>query len=208
MTEEKTARLDFDEVCDLLVTLGSKQSASEVHGLLAGELAAGKRMDYSDWLNAAKEHLDVSQNFNKEQSEKLQYIYMATLTALADEQLGFYPLLADDDSEVEIRLSCLADWCQGFLAGFALVEKQVAELSEVVNDALNDLAAISQVGTNEDDEWNESAEEDYFQIVEYVRLAAMNIFVEYAVDAVDNSDNNAPDAYLNTQNLFTSRKLH
>lgn len=208
MSNEKTPRLDFDEVCDLLVGLGSHQSASEVHGLLAGELAAGKRMDYAQWLEVAKEHLDVSQNFSKEQSEKLQYIYMATLISLADDQLGFYPLLAGDDAEVEIRLDCLADWCQGFLAGFALVEKQVAELSEVVNDALNDLAAISQVGVSDDDEWNESTEEDYFQIVEYVRLAAMNVFVEYAVDAPDADDSNAPDAYLKTESLFTSRKLH
>jgi hypothetical protein len=208
MKNEKTSRLDFDEVCDLLVTLGTQISASELHGLLAGELAAGKRMDYAQWLDVAKEHLDITQNLSKAQSEQLQYLYMATLTALADDELGFYPLLSDDDSDVDMRLQCLASWCQGFLAGFALVEKQVTTLSEVVNDALNDLAAISQVGMNDDDDWNQSAEEDYFQIVEYVRLAAMNVFVEYAVDAQNSNDNQAPDAYLNSESLFNARKLH
>ena len=113
------------------------------------------------------------------------------------------------DSEVEIRLTCLSQWCQGFLAGFALVEKQVADLSEMINDALNDLAAISQVGMNDDDDWNDSAEEDYFQIVEYVRLAAMNVFVEYAVDKSENESSVvASDAYLDSQSLFNARKLH
>ena len=91
----KTRRLDFDEVCDLLVAVGSNISASEMHGLLVGELAAGKRMDYTSWLDAIKEHLDVS-HFSKEQSERMQYIYRATLAGLADEDLDFYPLLADD----------------------------------------------------------------------------------------------------------------
>lgn len=204
---EKTRPLDFDEVCDLLVSLSVQLPASEVHGLLAGELAAGKRMDIHQWQQEAKQLLDIEVNLSKDQLEQMHYLYMATLSALGDEQLGFYPLLLDDDAEIELRLQALASWCQGFLAGFALVEKQVAELSEVVNDALNDLAAISQVGIGEeDDEALESAEEDYTQIVEYVRLAAMNVFIEYAVDQNEPESSNGD--YLSNETLFNARKLH
>lgn len=204
---EKNQPLDFDEVCDLLVNLSVQLPASEVHGLLVGELAAGKRMDVQQWQQEAKQLLDIESNLNKEQLEQMQYFYMATLSSLGDEQLGFYPLLLDDDAEIELRLQTLASWCQGFLAGFALVEKQVTELSEVVNDALNDLAAISQVAPGIDDEQElDSAEQDYFQIVEYVRLAAMNIFIEYAVDS--QAATREGNDYLSNETLFNARKLH
>ena len=111
---EKTRALDFDEVCDLLVSLSVQLPASEVHGLLAGELAAGKRMDLSQWEQEARQLLDIEGSLSKEQLEQMQYLYMATLSALGDEQLGFYPLLLDDEQEIELRLQALASWCQGF----------------------------------------------------------------------------------------------
>lgn len=204
-------RLEFDEVCDLFTSLGAHTSPSEMHGLLSGQLAAGRRMAYREWLQEAHEFIDSDRGFSHEDEERLQFVYMATLTALADEELGFYPLLPDDDQEMEQRLSCLGLWCQGFLAGFALVEKQMAGLAEVVNDALNDLAAIAQVGINESDEWEDTAEADYAQIVEYVRLAAMNIFVEYAAGEASKGGQKMEEPtpeYLSAQSLFKTRQLH
>ncbi len=207
----KIRRLEFDEVSNLFVSLGAHNSPAEMHGLLVGQLAAGKRMSYDDWLVVAREFIDTDSTFSKDEEEQLQFVYMATLTALADEELGFYPLLPGDDIELELRLNSLGHWCQGFLAGFALVEKQVEALSDIVNDALNDLAAISQVGINESDDWDESADDDLFQIVEYVRLAAMNIFIEYAVDEAETAEastDNSLDQYLSAQSLFKTRQLH
>lgn len=194
--------LDFDDVCDVLLTIGSQISGSELHGLLIGELAAGKRMDDAGWLQSAKEHLDVTVHFNPEQTKLMQSFYRASFADISDAQLGFYPLLPDDEAEMPIRLMALGQWCQGFLAGFALVEKKVAEVSDALNDALNDLAAISQVGENDDDQFDDSAEEDYAQLVEYVRLAAMNIFLDYAQDQGEQKPQ------LDTQQLFENRKLH
>jgi yecA family protein len=197
-------RLDFDEVCDLFVAVEAHNSPAEMHGLLTGQLAAGKRMSQPEWLQEAREFLDTDHVFNPDESEQLFYVYLSTLAALGDENLGFYPLLPNDDDDMEERLTSLGLWCQGFLAGFALVEKAITQLSEPVNDALNDLAAIAQVGLNDEEEWDESAEEDYIQIIEYVRLAVMNIFLEYAV-------NDKPEAEaetLSAQNLFNARKVH
>lgn len=205
---KKVRRLDFDEVSDLFVELRAHSSPAEIHGQLAGQLAAGKRMDYADWFKEARDWMDTDSSFNTEQQEILQFVYMSTLTALADEQLGFYPLLPDDDSPIEDRLSCLGQWCQGFLAGFALVETNMTDLPEIVNDAMKDLAAIAQVGMEEDEQWDESVDDDYIQIVEYVRLAAMNIFLEYAVDALEQPDQDSMDEYLSAQSLFKTRQLH
>ncbi|NRB37750.1 MAG: UPF0149 family protein [Pseudomonadales bacterium] len=212
--------LDFDEVANLMVSLSASITPSEVHGLLAGQLAAGKRMDKSSWFAEAKTLLDIETNFSPDQQEQLLFIYMATFTQIGDAELGFYPLIPDDDLEFNLRLQCLGLWCSGFLAGFALIEKKNATLPELVNDALNDLAAISQVGANEDEELDESAESDFFQIIEYIRLAAMNIFIEYAAEAdaqqvkpAANTESfvegkSTDNKYLGSEQLFTGRKVH
>ena len=160
MSNTATA-LDFDEVANLIVSLSASITPSEIHGLLSGQIAAGKRMDKSAWLEEAKTLLDIETGFSADQEEQLQFIYMTTLTQIADTELGFYPLIPDEDLEFELRLQCLGLWCSGFLAGFALVEKAVAKLPELVNDALNDLAAISQIGENEDEDLDNSAESDF-----------------------------------------------
>ncbi len=210
-TTNKVRRLAFDEVCDLFVVIGAHNSPAEMHGLLVGQLAAGKRMNHAEWLEEAREFIDTDQVFTKDQEEQLQFVYMATLTALADDELGFYPLLPPDDTEMEERLNSLGLWSQGFLAGFALVEKSIGEVPEVVNEALNDLAAIAHLGMNESEDWDASADDDYMQIVEYVRLAAMNTFLEYAVADVERhlpETGNTTDEYLSAQSLFKTRQLH
>ena len=205
--------LDFDEVANLIVSIGASITPSEVHGLLSGQLAAGKRMDQVTWLSEVKNLLDTESNLSSDQQEQLQFIYRATLSQLEDNELSFYPLIADEDLEMELRLQCLGLWCSGFLAGFALIEKPNT-LPELVNDALNDLAAISQVGSNEEEELDDTAESDLFQIIEYVRLAAMNIFMEYAPEKKQNQQPTASASqvkdgeYLSSDQLFKGRNVH
>ncbi len=222
MSEDALPRLDFDEVADLILQIGSHTSPAELHGFIAGQLAAGGRSDGPVLLSAFKEMLDVQSDFSHEEGEKLRFIYMSTLNALMDPELGFYPLLADDDSEIDIRLTTLSQWCQNFLSGFATVEKAISDISEIVNDALNDMAAISQVGVEADevDEDMDAVESDYTQLVEYIRLATMNIFMEYLPEPAKDAKATAADTaqvasgeqveqtYLNTQDLFQQRKIH
>ena len=212
---EKLPQLDFDTVANLFLSLGANHTPSEIHGLLTGKLAAGKRFDQSAWLLQAQELLDTDASFSKEQQEQLYFFYMATATPLADADLSFQALIPDDDLDMEQRLQCLGLWCSGFLAGFALVEKAITELPELVNDALNDLAAIAQVGANEDEDWDASAEQDFFQLMEYVRLAAMNVFMEYHAQAANkaapNASATAPQKeadYLTSEQMFKGRQVH
>ena len=206
--------LDFDEVADLILQLGSQTSPSEFHGYLVGQLAAGQRPDAQPLKRILMECLDLQHEFSSEQFEQLRYIHMSSLNSLMDESLSFYPLLADDDDELELRLQLVSQWCQYFLSGFATVEKAVQDIPEIVNDALNDMAAISQVGIEPDsletDEDIDAAEEDYAQLVEYIRLAVMNIFMEYIPAPSPASPNNAenPEGYLQAQDLFQQRKIH
>lgn len=213
MTEAMQQQLDFDEVADLLVQIGSHTSPSELHGFLCGQLAAGQRSEGSTLTQSLQESLDVQDSFSAEQLEKLRFVYMSSLNALMDDSLSFYPLLADDDAEITIRLATLGQWCQNFLSGFATVEKAIKDIPEIVNDALNDMAAISQVGVDEDEleEDEDAAEEDYAQLVEYIRLATMNIFMEYIPAPTAPSaaaEATKEQGYLSAQDLFQQRKIH
>ncbi len=213
MPEPVSQRLDFDEVADLMIQIGSHTSPSELHGFLCGQLAAGQRSEGQMLTQTLQESLDVQDSFSAEQLEKLRFVYMSSLNALMDDELGFYPLLVDDDSEIGLRLTTLGQWCQNFLSGFATVEKAIKDIPEMVNDALNDMAAISQVGIDEAEleEDEDASEEDYAQLVEYIRLATMNIFMEYApMPSVSSSSENISkdQTYLSAQDLFQKRKIH
>jgi uncharacterized protein YgfB (UPF0149 family) len=90
-------------------------------------------------------------------------------------------LLPDDEFDLDQRIASLGQWCQGFLTGFAMAGKQQVDgektYSEELTEAISDIAAIAQVSADEGDD--EEGEQDYFAVSEYVRIAAMTIFVEF-----------------------------
>jgi yecA family protein len=196
----------FDQLRTLLKNYGALQSAAELHGFLAGQLAAGKRFSRSEWLRAANEEADLSQNPDQLAGDSLYELYRATLGALQSGELVFHPLLPDDDEALAERVDGLGQWCQGFLTGFGLAGTQLkidAELAE----ALRDFAAIAQVGADDEDDGQDNSESDLFSICEYVRLTAVEIFCKYneasppPVATPSASANNPAD-------LFKRKKLH
>jgi uncharacterized protein YgfB (UPF0149 family) len=90
-------------------------------------------------------------------------------------------LLPDDEFDLDQRIASLGQWCQGFLTGFAMAGKQQVDgaktYSEELTEAISDIAAIAQVSADEGDD--EEGEQDYFAVCEYVRVAAMTIYVEF-----------------------------
>ena len=172
-----SAAPSFEQIHDLLQNYGALQSAAELHGFLAGQLAAGRRLTRSEWLRAANEAADLSRNPDEVAGDSLYELYRSTLAALQSGELSFHPLLPDDDSALVERVECLGQWCQGFLAGFGMAGSRLP-LDEEQADALRDLSAIAQVGANDDGD-DESSESDLFSICEYVRLTAVEIFSQH-----------------------------
>lgn len=201
--------LDFDAFCDLFVNLGALSPPAELHGLLTGQLSAGMRFTPLQWLQKAREFMDIQQAIDEQQTQQLQALYQETLEQLEDPHHIFYPLLPADDDEFRIRLTALGQWCSGFLSGFALVEiVREHEFSDIVTDALKDIAAIAQVSI-EDDDLDEEDEEDYSNVVEYVRLAVINIFLEQGRNSYVEASEQESSLSMTPQSLFGgSGKLH
>lgn len=171
---------DFDELANHLLEQGSSVSPSRLHGCLSGLLSAGANEEPEYALDALGQALDTQ--VHGELAERVMQLYRVTALALVDEEFAFYPLLPDDEDELAERTEALADWCSGFLAGFAYAGAAhgTPALSPDSKEVMTDLAAIAQatVGDDEDDEAEDDAENSYQELVEYLRFAVLNVFMD------------------------------
>jgi|TARA_R110000796_G_scaffold227766_4_gene344669 uncharacterized protein len=169
------AVFDFDRYVQLFNDLGAAGFPAELHGHLVGRLSAGARYDHGTWLNVANELLDARGTLSEAGKVQLIQLYDASMAELAGSGFEVTLLLPDDSATVDHRTQALGQWCEGFLGGFGLVERQV-ELGEEADSALHDFAAIAQVQT--DLEESEANEVDFMEVMEYVRMAVLMIFSE------------------------------
>lgn len=176
---------DFDELANHLFDQGIQSSPSELHGCLAGLLGGGAGHEASDGLAGLGKALAI--DVHGELADGLQQMYARTAASAESEKLHFHPLLPGDETELAQRAQALADWCRGFLSGFAqarvtsgLTEAGVAADSA---EALRDFAAIAQAGAEDDDP--DDAEHAYAELVEYLRVAAMNVIADSQQQVTD-----------------------
>lgn len=175
--------LSFDEYCDLLAPVGALNSPAELHGMLCGQLSGGARPGLAKWQAMALEFLDLvdldAELISAQLRQAIAEMYTGTLQALEDEAMGFSLILPDEDTDMGQRLQALAQWCHGFLTGFGSSGLSGDQsFSPESAEALRDFAAIVQIGTDEED--NEQSEADLFEVSEYVRIAAINLFLEFS----------------------------
>ena len=154
---------------------------SELHGVLCGRLAAGARIDESEWLAMVCEHMGLPETATGESDdlrEFMQAAYDQTLALLKAADMSFHPLLPDDDYAIDQRLEALTSWVRGFLEGMALsAGESLGQAPDEIRELIEDMVAISQV--SEDEEPDDESEHQLIEIVEYVRLGALAVFTEF-----------------------------
>ena len=170
---------DFDEIANHLLDQGQQTSPADLHGCLTGLLASGAATSAEAALDNVCTALHVT--LHGELAEIVQNLYTVTAAALIDETFDFHPLLPDDDTELEVRTQALADWSRAFLAGYAQGKVTSGSTGAAVAadsaEALRDLAVIAQAGIDED-ATEEESEQSYAEILEYLRVAALNVFLD------------------------------
>lgn len=170
---------DFFHLNELLLNLGAVHSPSELQGMLCGRIGGGAAPELKEWAPLAQEFLDIDHvELEQDQIEQLAQLYTDTRALMDDVNFSFTPLLPDDHSTMERRTQELGSWCQGFLHGIGMSGLNgEAQLGPDSADALRDLAQISQVELDENDEIEEN--ENYWQeLVEYVKVAVLTIYTE------------------------------
>ncbi len=175
--------LDFYDLNALIEQLRAGVAAAELHGMLtAGLCIAGIEPDYSAVLQECLRFAGENVQASMAEQQELAVFIVQTRLALEDENFGFTLLLPDDDSAINERARALGLWCEGFMYGFAIAEKErginLSQNSEI-GEILQDFAAISRVDSDANAEIA-GDEQDLLQLVEYVRVATMNVFAQCA----------------------------
>ena len=148
----------------------SVQTPGEVHGTLTGMLCIDNQAQPSRAVDDVQtETLDTA----------LAALREMTLEGLFDPDLSFTPLLPSDEADLEQRVAALARWCAGFLYGLSSDGVfEPSRLSDEVGEVVSDLTELSRAGLTAEDSDGESAEGDYAELVEYVRVGVQMIFME------------------------------
>jgi uncharacterized protein YgfB (UPF0149 family) len=188
-------QVTFAEVVRVLAGLGSSVPATEAHGCLVGALCTSPHYPMERWLEEIIP--DEDRRADDDSQQALRLLYADTLNALRGEDMEFEALLPDDDIPLASRASGLSQWCQGFLYGFgtgqALTQANAAaakqdELPGNVNEILNDLTHIGRASVELEGDGNESEEEAYAEVVEYVRVGVQLIHDELIPGAAQRAE--------------------
>jgi len=182
-------KVDFYLFNELFLNLGAVNSPSELQGVLCGRLAGGAMMSAEDWLALAVEFADIGHvRLSDEQTSQIQELLQETARLLADVNYTFAPLLPGDEATIDRRAEELGLWCQGFLHGLGCSGlKGEAQLSPNVAEALRDLAQISQVSVDSDDDLEEN-EGYWLELVEYVKVAVLTVHTELVDNTTDKNN--------------------
>ncbi|MDO7903656.1 YecA family protein [Pseudomonas sp. K1(2024)] len=165
----------YTAFASLLSSNGHPVSPAELHGLLIGRSCAGAGFDAESWLADAAAALESEPQDNVRAALiGLQEMVKAELTG---EDVAIVLLLPGDETSLTERATALGQWCQGFIAGFGL-NAGGKDLSTDAKDVLQDLVAISQV--QEALEESEDGENDYMEVMEYLRVAPLLLYTELA----------------------------
>jgi uncharacterized protein YgfB (UPF0149 family) len=165
----------FKDFEDVLATAGGLADAAEAHGSLCGALCAVSPYKMQDWIN---EILPDGSALSEESAAMIERVFTATASSFGEQGMQFEPLLPDDDQPLNGRANALALWCTGFLYGLgAGYSSDLEALSGDVGEIVRDFTEISRA-TGDDAEGDESNEQAYAELVEFIRVAAQVVFEE------------------------------
>lgn len=163
------------ELSAALVRMPLSTSASDLHGSLIGYLCAGGRVGPRHLLDTLQ--LESGDARIDDQTQALLARLVSTcLEQLDDPQLGFQPLLPDDDVVLQERADAVVEWCRGFLGGFGLVGGAAQKLSADGREVLADLGTIAASQLALDSEHDD--EDSLVEVTEFVRVGALLLYAE------------------------------
>jgi uncharacterized protein YgfB (UPF0149 family) len=187
--------IPFEDLADLLMPLGCLNGPAELHGLLCGKLCGGLQPDESTWLEQAWEFLDVTASPGMEATEAMIDLLRITIAQFHSENYDVQLLVPGDDVDLDQRVQALSQWCHGFLTGFGTSGIDAdAEFSPSSAESVRDLAAIVQASIDDSYDDEEEAEQDYFNVGEYVRMAVLTLYADFGQREFDRVPADTPPA--------------
>jgi len=189
MSRKQTSIFSFDQVNVALQQTNATADAAEVQGILCGFFSTTGKRDMNTWLTYVLGDHDPRDANIQATQQILMDLHDRTVKEIIDNDYSLNLLLPNDDEPLETRIERLTYWCQGFLFGMNMAD--LSDLTKLPTDAreiCEDILEISKTGydLDEDDETNEQA---YADIVEYLRIGVFIVYDELSA-ATTNANNN------------------
>ncbi len=176
---------EYDEIHITMERANVSIDISELHGGMCGLLCLGDSTAVASWV---EDCLGKARNMDDELDAartQLLELKLQSWRALTGADLDFYPLLPDDNYDLQEQVSALALWCHGFLLGLSLGgisldkakpdDMESGELAEIIQD----FSEISQAGLGEGEIDDNDAGFALVELVEYVRVSVQIVFEEF-----------------------------
>lgn len=159
----------FEDVLSLMQT---ELSPAEFQGIALGLLA------WNNPSRAAQEWSNVLVQECTNACQELDQLFAFAWQGLKDTEYGLKLYLPEDEAPLYLRALAVSQWCRGFMFGLGLMGFDSRMLSNVlISEALQDISQIMNIEINPDEHSAES-EKEYFELVEYLRMATLLIYSE------------------------------
>lgn len=175
----KKSKLNFDEIAKILSKMDLYTTASETHGILAGLIAGEVTLDNKSWLPLFNDVVNEGMGLPLELKKSVIRIHGQILEQFTND--GFTLLLPEENVPLDERCDAMAQWAQGFLLGFGLVQQSLHQASKETQEIIRDIRDISQLSFDFETE-DEASEISFAEIVEYLCMGAMLCFNTFSRD--------------------------
>ncbi|QPB41811.1 YecA/YgfB family protein [Rodentibacter haemolyticus] len=165
------------ELNQQLKSAGIGINATELHGFLSGLICGGVN-DHS-WQALLYQFTNDNHAYPSALLAKVTELYQAIFAELSDVESFSFELCLAEESDVFIRADSLSEWTNHFLLGLGLAQPHLDREKGEIEEAVNDLRDICQLGYDEEDD-KEEMSEALEEIIEYIRTIAVLFYTEFS----------------------------
>lgn len=170
---------NFDKISQALDAADLFTNAAETHGILSGFVCGGVNLEDKSWQSLFNDVVNEGMALPHTVKGLIADIYADVVKQCSDDSLGFNLLLPDDEKPLDERAEAMAQWSQGFLVGFGMVQQALNQAPDDVKEVIQDVRDISQLSLDFEQE-DEESEIAFSEIVEYLRVSAMLCFNHFS----------------------------
>ncbi|MES2662932.1 MAG: UPF0149 family protein [Pseudomonadota bacterium] len=176
--------LDYDEIAATLQCARIPMNAAEFHGYVVGQYCSGSSTGSDQWLQLFVQSTAPGQVIEVEDLNFLRKTRESIWQDMIGSEFAFQLVIPSDDEGIAERALALRDWCRGFLSGFGEGGAQPKLKSQPdLREALSDIEQMTRVDVVPIQ--TEENEKYIVELIEYLRIAVLNIFVEIADPGVN-----------------------
>lgn len=163
------------EFKQLIDTLHIDYRPAEFHGFLSGLIAGGIQDD--SWQTLTYQFTNDGQAFTQSALNPLAAFYQQLSDCFDGANPLFSVWLPQDENGFALA-DTIAEWSSHFLLGLGLAQPKLAQETDEVGEAIDDIEEISKLGYDENDN-NDELLEAGEEIVEYLRVAALFLHTHF-----------------------------